>query len=473
MSTTRFRCLLAVLCCIAFLAAPPLLAQSGRGTITGTVVDSSGGVVPGAEVIATNVNTGAVAKAVTTDVGLYRIPYVEPGTYKVTAAMPGFKTAVHTNVQVLITQTVTVDFKLELGELSQEVMVSSESPLLERDTSEIGTATTEQEVHTWPIMVDDGTRQLQNFIFSSMPGTQGGGWAGSINGGQSFAHEILIDGISIGRMDLNGGSNSEFTPTMDSVTEFKLQTGATSAQYGNSQTGLTNFALKTGGNDFHGTAFWYAQNEALNANSWGNNASNTDKPVSRLNNFGASFGGPIIKDRTHFFFSYEGNRQKDYSIGDATGDSLPVAPFKQGDFSQLLDPNFTNDPNSGSPILDSAGNPVLDGLGRQIIYGQIYNPATARQLADGSWILDPFPNNVIPADQISPLTERILAFGLPNPAINRLRNNNPRVASSAPELNIDNTMFKLDHIINGQHKVAGSFTYNNRSRLRYGSGSYY
>ncbi len=471
MSTRRFTCVVAVLC-IAILG-PPLLAQSGRGTITGTVVDSSGAVVPGADVTATNTQTGGTFKAVTTDVGLYRIPYVEPGTYRITAAMTGFKTAVRSDVAVLITQTVTVDFRLEVGELTQEVMVSGAAPLLERDTSEIGTAATELEVHTWPIMVSDGTRQLQDFIFRSMPGTQGGGWSGSINGGQAFAHEILIDGISIGRMDLNGGSNSEFTPTMDAVGEFKLQTGATSAQYGNSQTGLTNFSLKSGTNDFHGTAFWFHQNEALNANSWGNNAAGIDKQPARLHNFGGTFGGPVIKDRTHFFFSYEGTRQTNYNIGNPTGDSLPVAPFKQGDFSLLLDPTFTRDSRSGSPVLDDQGNPMLDALGRQVIFGQIYNPATARQLADGQWVMDPFTNNVIPAGQMSALTKRILAFGLPDPAIFQLRNNNPRVNGCCPVLNIDNTMFKVDHIINGQHKLAGSYVYNDRYRLRYGSASYY
>lgn len=463
--TGGFR-LLIVLGCLLALSAP-ISAQSGRGTITGTVTDSTGGVVPGADVTATNMATGVETKTVTTDVGLYRIPYVEPGNYKVSVSLTGFKTAVRENVQVLVTQTVSADFTMTVGDLADQVTVSSEAPMLEKSTSEIGTAATELEVHTWPILVGDGTRQLQSFIFRAMPGTQGNEWSGSINGGQAFAHEILIDGISIGRMDINGGSNSEFTPTMDAVSEFKLQTGATSAQYGNSQTGLTNFAMKGGTNQYHGTAFWFAQNEAFNANSWGNNASGSKKQPNRLNNYGFSFGGPVIKDKTHFFFSYEGNRQTNYNIGNPTGDSLPVHQFNGGDFSLLLDPAFTGDPKSGTTV-------GTDALGRPIIFGAIYDPSTARQLADGTWIRDPFPGNVIPANRMSAVTHNILSgYELPSPALFRLRNNNPRVGTCCPELNIDNYSFKVDHVLNETHKLGTSFVYNKRIRLRYGAGGYY
>ncbi len=145
-----------------------------------------------------------------------------------------------------------------------------------------------------------------------MPGTTGNGFEGAINGGQAYSHEILIDGISIGRFDLNGGSNNEFTPTVDAVSEFKLQTGALSSQYGNTQTALTNFGLKGGTNEFHGTAFWFNQNKTLNANSWNNNRFGLPRSATNLNNFGASLGGPIKKDKVHFYFSYEANRQGDF-----------------------------------------------------------------------------------------------------------------------------------------------------------------
>lgn len=148
-----------------------LCAQGTRGTITGTVHDSSGAVVPGAQIIILEKTTGVETKSVTSEAGVYRAPYVPPGTYKVSAELKGFKTAIRDNVQVLVTQTVNLDFTLETGEITEQITVSAEAPLLESGSSEIGTNTTEKEVRTWPIQIDDGTRQLQNFIFSSLPGT--------------------------------------------------------------------------------------------------------------------------------------------------------------------------------------------------------------------------------------------------------------------------------------------------------------
>jgi hypothetical protein len=271
-----------------------LLAQSGTGTLDGVVTDPSGAVVPGVDITITNLGTGAEQVVVTTESGVYRAPFLPPGMYRVSAALPGFKTAVADNVALRLAQVLTVDLVLEVGEVSEIVTVSSEGPLLETSSAEIGTNVTAKEIAAWPILVSDGTRQLQDFIFRAMPGTQGGGFAGSINGGQSYSHEILIDGITIGRMDLNGGSNSEFTPTMDAVSEFKLQTGALSSQYGATQTALTNFGMKSGDNEFHGTAFLYYQDKKLNANSWNNNRRGNEKSPFSQKNFGASGGGPIF-----------------------------------------------------------------------------------------------------------------------------------------------------------------------------------
>jgi hypothetical protein len=442
----------------------PALAQSGRGTLTGIVKDPSGAVVPGADITITEKSTGGVTKTVSTEAGAYRAPYVTPGMYQITAALAGFKTAVADNIQVMVGQTVTVDFTLEVGQVSDQVTVMAETPLLETSTPEIGIGTTDKEVHTWPIMVSDGTRQLQTFIFTSMPGTEGGGFAGSINGGQSYSHEILIDGISIGRMDLNGGSNSEFTPTIDAVSEFKLQTGALSSQYGNTQTAMTNFGMKSGTNTYHGSAFWFNNQPAYNANSWANNAQGVDKSGSKENNYGWTVGGPIWKDHTFFFFSQEYERQTTKYYRSVNG-TLPLPQFKNGDFSQLLDPAFTGDPKSGSVV-------GTDALGRPIIYGQIYDPATSRQLSDGTWIRDPFEGNVIPTSRFSSVTQTILQnYDVPSPQLSSFRRNQPYLSNCCPNLNIDNLSIKVDQIITNKHKLSGTFVDNDRSRRRYGSSS--
>ena len=451
-----------VLACL--LLAGLLGAQGTRGTITGTVNDASGAVVPGAEITILEKATGVETKSVTSEAGVYRAPYLSPGIYRVTVALKGFKTAIRDNVQILVTQTVNLDFTLELGEVTDEITVSAEAPLLESGSSEIGTNTTEKEVHTWPIQVGDGTRQLQNFIFTSLPGTQGESFLGSVNGGQGYSHEILIDGISIGRFDLNGGNNNEFTPTLDAVSEFKLQTGALSSQFGNTQTALVNFGLKSGTNDFHGGAFWLHQNAGLNALNWSPDA--LDRPPARplLHNFGATVGGPVIKDKTHFFFSYEGNRLKDYTVGSGR-DTLPIDAFKQGDFSRLLNPAFTLDPRSGTTV-------GTDALGRPIVFGQIYDPGTSRQLADGTWIRDPFPGNIIPQSRFSTVSRNVLNNTLPGPQFDLFRNNNPRGAAGQPVLNIDNWGLKIDHVLNSSHKVQGSYTSNDRYRYAYNGDRY-
>jgi len=425
--------------------------------------------MPGAEVIIVNVETGVETKTITTDVGVYRIPYIQPGKYKVTVALTGFKTAVRENIDVLLAQTVTADFKMEVGEVSETVTVSMDTPLLESSTSEIGSNMTQLEVHAWPMFVSDGTRQIQSFIFRSLPGTTGSEWEGSINGSQSFTHETLVEGITVGRMDINGGNTSEYSPTVDAISEFKLQTGAVSAQYGNTHTGLANYGLKSGTNAYHGTLFYMGQNDALNANTWNNNRQGRPKNPMKLHNFGATVGGPVVHDKTFFFFSYEGERHKTFPIA-SSYDSAPIPAFNQGDFSRLFDPAFTRDSNSGKIV-------GKDALGRDVRFGQIYDPMSTRQLENGTWVRDPFPNNIIPSSRFSSVTKAILQQGVPVPDFplkaargETLRENLTRVNSSSPIYHINNYTGKIDHVFNEAHKMAGSYMFNDRYRYRYGGG---
>ena len=133
------------LCCL-----PAVMAQSGRGVITGVVKDSSGAVVPGAEVVVTNMDTGVAFNSQTTEAGVYRIPYIPPGKYKAAVTLAGFKTALRENIEIHVTEAVTVDFTLEIGQISDSVTVSTAAPLLERASAEIGTVTTEREMQNWP-----------------------------------------------------------------------------------------------------------------------------------------------------------------------------------------------------------------------------------------------------------------------------------------------------------------------------------
>src|SRR5437868_3579233 len=276
-----------------FFLTISLFGQGERGAFTGTVTDPTGSAVPNATIVATHRETNIETKAVTTDTGVYRMPYLPLGTYRITASAPGFKTSDVENLTLRVAQTLTVDFKLDVGVVTDKITVSAEAAQLESSTAEVGHYVSTAEFESWPIPVSDGHRQIQSFIFRSLPGATGSEFEGSINGGQYYSHEILIEGIPLGRMDLQGGSNNEFSPSAEAVSEFKLQSGTMSAQYGGGQTSVANFAIKSGTNQIHGSGFSYVQNDALRANSAGNNALGRPRSPYKLFNYGGSLGGPV------------------------------------------------------------------------------------------------------------------------------------------------------------------------------------
>lgn len=455
---------------LVMLVSAVVLAQGERGALNGIVTDQNGAVVAGAEVTATNIETNIETKTTTTDAGVYRLSSLPAGKYKLTVRANGFQTAVFSDVNLFVAQTLTVDLKLTPGQVTEQMTITGSAPLLETGTSEIGRYVTKKEFDTWPIAVGDGQRQIQQFIFSSLPGSVGGTFQGSINGGQFYSHEILIDGIPLGRFDLQGGSNNEFSPSAESISEFKMQTGTVSAQYGGGQTAIANFGIKSGTNEFHGSGFGYFQNDALRANSFSNKAFGRDaagneirpRPPFKLSNYGYAFHGPVWipkvyngRNRTFFFSSLEVTRVRDFVSTSFT--TLPVVDFKRGNFSKLLDPAFTGNANSGRQI-------GTDALGRPIIFGQIYDPRTARQV--GSVVVrDPFPGNIIPQSAWSPVSRNILdKAGITDPLIDRMLNNYPAIAACCPVFDERIYGIKADHQFNDNHKISGY--YNHTYRLR-------
>ncbi|MBI3696697.1 MAG: TonB-dependent receptor [Acidobacteria bacterium] len=446
-----------------FLAvALGLWGQGERGTFNGIVTDSSGSVVPGAVVTATNMATNVETLATTTDAGVYRMPYVPSGTYRISVAKPGFQTAVAENVVLHVAQTLTLDFKLQVGAVSETVTVSSEPPLLESSTAEIGRYVSKKEFDTFLNLVGDGQRQIQQFIFSSLPGTVGGTFQGSINGGQYYSHEILIEGIALGRFDLQGGSNNEFSPSADAVSEFKLQTGAMGAQYNGGQTSVANFAIKSGTNELHGTAWTYVQNDALRANSFSNNAAGRRRPPFKLFNWGYGVGGPVYipkvydgRNKTFWFTNFEDTRQRDFT-STAFG-TLPTREFKQGDFSRLYDAAFTGRPQSGSVI-------GTDALGRSIRFGQIYDPLSGQQVGN-SVVRDPFPGNIVPQSSWSPVSRKILELApITDPINNNMLLNVPVLSSCCPIFDEHIVAVKGDHLFSSKHRISAYFNYTFRQR---------
>jgi hypothetical protein len=459
-----------ILSCFVFLVAVALVvAQGPVGTMTGTVTDPAGASVPGATVVAINAATGVETKTTTTNTGTYTLPYLPAGTYTIRVTAPGFRTANAENAILRVAQTQTVDIKLEVGGVSEQVVVSDTPELLESGSAEVGRYITTEEYKSWPIVVGDGQRQIQQFIFDSLPGTTGDTFKGSINGGQQYSHEILIEGMPIGRADLSGGNNNEFSPSAEAIGEFKLQTGAIGAQYNGGQTAVANFTVRSGTNDLHGSAFYYGQNEALNAANLNTTTAGSSKAKYREHNYGYSAGGPVFipkiydgRNKTFFFTNFEKderNQQQFTGLG-----TVPTVEFKQGDFSKLLDPAYTGNPSSGTQV-------GTDALGRPIVFGQLYDPSTTRRVGDAI-VRDPFPGNIIPQGRWDPVARNIIQnIGIVDPTMPTLLRNIPTITSS-PEFNLHSWGIKGDHQISSKHQLSGYYNRSYRSRYNNGAGRF-
>ncbi len=454
--------------CLLVLGSASVWGQA-VGTLNGTVLDASGATVPGALVVAVNNANQVENKTTTTTAGAYTLPYLSEGTYTVRVTMPGFETSTAENVVLRAAQTLTVNINMRVGQASENVTVSATPPLLEAGTAEMGQYINQNEFKAWPIVTSDGQRQIQEFIFDSLPGTTGGTFQGSINGGQQYSHEILIDGIALGRSDLSGGNNNEMSPSLDAIGDFKLQTGAVSAQYNGGQTAVANYSIKSGTNDLHGAAFDYLQNEAFNAVALGQNG----LPAARYrdNNWGYAAGGPVIlpkiyngRNRTFWFTNFEHDKRNQENVNGFT--TLSPLPYRSGDFSQMFNPAFTGQAQSGSSV-------GTDALGRPVVFGALYDPKTTANGPNGSVVRNIFPGNMIPTSRISPVAAAILKVGLVNPTFDTMIRNTPSLSSGQPFFDEHIFGIKVDQIITDKHRVSFYFNEGYRERNNTSSGNAY
>ncbi|MFP5229294.1 MAG: carboxypeptidase regulatory-like domain-containing protein [Acidobacteriota bacterium] len=439
-------------------------AQANRGSITGTVTDPSGAVVSGVAVIATNTATNVAASTVSNAEGIYVVPNLPPAVYTVEFRRDGFETLTHPDVMVNSTEAVRIDAALRVGSVSATVMVSGGAPVLDMESAAVGTNMKASIVNELPLSIYGGGRFVENFAVAITPGYSpiSSPYGAVVNGGQWFTKDYTIDGTS-GTSSVRGDS-MDGGPSMEAVEELQAQTSGLDAESSITGGGVMSFNLKSGTNKFHGSAFLYGHNELLDANTWTNDSLGLPKPKERAWDTGGSLGGPIRKDKTFFFGTFERYQSIDFRLGTG-GSTVPLPAFLKGDFSSLMGPtlctfsgstdlcsNYANYGNApGTPIMvtDNAGNQL------QARENMIYDPVTSNQ----------FTGNIIPADRISPVAQKVNAFYANyQPQLGGIDNNARTLISNTPSQTPIWVVAKLDHVLREQDHLSGSWIYDHKPR---------
>jgi carboxypeptidase family protein/TonB-dependent receptor-like protein len=305
------RCVFAIFV-IFVLSVTVARAQDTTGTILGTITDASGGVLPGVSVTVKNTDTSQSRTIVTDDGGRYRVPLLAPGHYEVTAQISGFQTMVRSGITVTVGQQAVVDARLSLGNVSESITVEGAAPLVETTTGTISNVVTEAQLGSMPLNGRDITQLvlLQPGVVMSRSSVQGSnvgqGTKMSVAGSRPSQNMFTLDGTAYNDALNNTPASANGVMTgVETIKEFRVVTNAMSAEYGRAGGGVFNVVTKSGTNEFTGSAFEFFRDDKLD----GKNYFDDEKPDFRRNQFGGSFGGPILKNRTFFFGSYEGLRE--------------------------------------------------------------------------------------------------------------------------------------------------------------------
>jgi hypothetical protein len=395
--------------------------QDVTATITGTVTDQKGAAVPAATVTAKDTERGTVWTAPTNEAGVYSLLRLPVGTYDLKVEANGFQTAVHKPFTLVLNQTARIDVQLKVGTVTETVEVTGGAPVLQTDTTEIGTiidARTNDNLAlatrnpTQLTLLSPGAVTVDAASFNYGSNTAESGGRPYINGNREQANNFLLDGVDNNQISDN---IIGYTPSPDAIQEFNLITQNASAEFGNYMGGIVNTTIKSGTNSYHGDVYEFFRNDVMNANQWENKI-DPSNPIStpklRWNMFGGTFGGPILKNKLFFFADYQGGRF-DFPSTTKTIKVLSNAQ-RQGDFSSLL--------TAPTPV--QLMNPCAAGTGVSGTPCQLAaNPA-------------PFAGNIIPTNMLDPVFTKLVSsslypavvapgpggFALANNTINTLRN---------------------------------------------------
>ncbi len=433
---------ISIACMLIGLAAQGAFGQTAQ--ITGRVTDASDAVVPGVEVSVTNSDTGVTRTAASNESGYYSVPLLPQGNYRVRARMAGFKTIERTGLVLDEGQVLRVDFGLQVGEVTESVEVVGAPSLVDTTTTAVSTVVSNQKIVDMPMLgrnfmalaqLVPGVRGIGNY--TGLPVDSWDSSRASIGGGAPSSNNYMVDGIASEAMT-SGGFNVLLS--VDATEEFRIISRNASAEYGRTGGGVVNVVSRSGANAYHGSLYEFLRNRALNANGWfSNRAGRDDRPPYTYNQYGATLGGRIVRDRTFFFFNWEQVRERQ---GTRQFRTVPTALQRTGDFSQTR-------AASGAVIR------VFDP------YSTRLDPANpSRRLRDQ------FPGNVIPASRISPISRAVAAFyPLPNTtgAAGTEANNFLGGATNTVARNV--LGIKIDHNFTQSRRLSGRFTYDATSRV--------
>jgi hypothetical protein len=420
-----------------------IYGQNITGSIVGEVVDASGAAIPETVIIVHNLGTGVSVEAKVNQSGTYTVPNLLPGQYRIEARKQNFQTVEIQNIQLLAGQTVRQNFTLQVGAVQQTVQIDGQAPLIHTDTQTIGSSFGLKQVSELPL----ATRSIDGLLGLSA-GVSTAGNNPRISGSNYWGgNNFTLNGVSVNDIG-NGGIaytsgvaslNMANMPAPDSLQEFKVDSGNANAEY--RSVGTVTMVTKSGGNDYHGLAYEYLQNTVLNANTFLLNATGQPRPNNKMNQYGADFGGPILKNKIFFFGSYGGVKK---TFSNTANLRLPSMAMRNGDFSALCSA-FSNG-------ICASGT-------------QLYNPFTGQ----------PFLNNQIPTSLITAQSKELLKF-LPTPtnlASAALPNASPNYVAAVPNrADINRVDYRMDGQLTSKDALFGVFHWSQGSPWYLSGGGY-
>lgn len=419
------------------IAAPSVTsAQEARGAIQGHVSDASGAAMPGATVEVLNVATGVTTTATSNENGNYRVPFLNPGAYRVTVSLEGFTSFVRDGIELHVADVLAVDATLEVGQITDQVQVTANPAAVDQVSASLGQVVDARRIAELPIRegsavelvsLAPGVTNTTNLRLRKAAFNNGLSQFSTVGIGEK-QNDFTLDGVANVAND-----RVAYSPPSAAVDEFKIHTTTYDSAIGNTMGAVVNIVTKSGTNELHGQAYEWYRSSALDAPNFFDEQADVPKRDYTDNRFGAAVGGPVISSRTFYFASVEANP---FEVPQPTVQTVPTERMRRGDFSALL------------------------ALGPEY---QIYDPATTRPhpTEPGRFVRDPFPGNIIPTDRIDPVARAVLDYWpLPNQAGTSDGRNN----YNNPTLVADETYYtataRIDHSVSSRHRIYGRFSWD-------------